>query len=518
MTAQTQVVATRSRPSRPLLRVTRMGLPLIFGLLVGAVATWSSLQLPSPIGPIVLATTPIAILGFTFGFRDTRWAVALFAATLPVGLTILPGGIQVVQVSAVLVIFSVAAGRVWGGRSPLLMPAPVVALLLLVAWSVLTSPVAIDLGLALRWNASLLTAALLVATVVTATDSSISRLRHLTWFLFAGSVATCATALPESAQQRSFGAAVVEGRAQGVFSQPNELGLFAGITLVLALALLVGPRNIYWPRLEGFALGLGGLVALAALGLSLSRGAWLGTLLALLVAILFVQPARRLVLLVGTWATTATVFLILTQSLPSQVQTIWARAGLITDRSANPYDERPAIWQEGLRQVREHPWTGVGAANFTDASARSSSEVIAAVGPSHAHNVLLNFTAEGGLPVLVALLVATALTGIGVVRSGSQKGWSQRERALLLVVGCAPLVVLGQGILDAPLRNPMTLLHTAAIVGLAIGVGKVRTRSEEPRSPQAADLTRVDPLSCLSTGHSTSDIAPDDGPDERNTR
>lgn len=502
---------------RPRFLATRIGPSLLLGLLVGVVTTWGALQLPGPLGPIALATTPIALLFLTFGVRDTRWAIALFAATLPAGLTILVGGIQVVQVSAVLVIGIVAAGRILGGRKPLLLPSPVVALLLLVAWSLLMSPVASNFGLAVRWNTSLLTGALLVAAIVTATNSSVSRLRHLTWLLFAGSVATCAIALPESTQQRSFGAAVVDGRAQGVFSQPNELGLFAGTTVVLALALLVGPRNSRWPRLEGIALGIGGLVALAALGLSLSRGAWLGTLLAVFVATVFVPSARRLLLIMGAWSTAGALLLLSTRSWPPQLQVIWARAGLIADRDANPYDERPAIWQEGLRQVREHPWTGVGAANFPDASARSSSEVVVAVGPSHAHNILLNFAAEGGLPVLVALLAATVLTGIGVIRGRGRPGWSERERALLLVVGCAPLVVLGQGILDAPLRNPMTLLHTAAVLGLAVSVGQVRPRAGPPPTLPIADQTRVDPLSYRPTRPAAAHTEPADWPEERKT-
>lgn len=139
--------------------------------------------------------------------------------------------------------------------------------------------------------------------------------------------------------------------------------------------------------------------------------------------------------------------------------------------------------------MHDHPWTGVGAAGFTDASVRSNSEVVAAVRPAHAHNVVLNFAAEGGLPAGFALLAATALTGAAVLRGRGRPGWSGGERAFLTTVGCVPLVILGQGLLDAPLRNPTTLLHTSAVLGLAVAVGYVRP-APEPEVHEGSVLQR----------------------------
>lgn len=444
------------------------------GIGVGVALATAALALPGWHGAAALVAVPVVLLLLPLALRDPRGGIALFAAGLPAGLTTLAGGVQVVQVLAALTVVLVASARLLQGVSPLRVPPAVIATFALVTWSLLTTPVAADLPRALRWNASLFVAALLVAAVVTAASGSLARLRHVALMLFAGSVATCAMALPESTQRRSFGAAVVDGRAQGVFSQPNELGLFAGTTVVLGLALLVAVGEARHPGLQRLAVVLGGLVALVALALSLSRGAWIGTLLALLVAGVLVAPIRRVLLGVVVAVTLGLSVLVAGNALPAQLDVIVARASLITDRDSNPYDARPAIWAEGVRQVREHPLVGGGPAGFTDASAGSSSMVVAFVRPAHAHNVILNFSAESGVPAGLALLAVTLLTAKAVVRGRARAGWSTRQRGLLSALGCLPLVVLGQGTIDAPLRNPTTLLHTAAVLGLAISVGSVR--------------------------------------------
>ena len=450
---------------------------LVLGLGGGFVLVTVALSLPGWLGPALLAAVPVACCAGLLGLWDQQWGLCVFAVALPSGLLSLVDGVQVIQVFAVLAILLVVSGRVLSGRVPLRFPRTVVPLLFLVAWSTLTTPMAVDVPAAIRWNVALLTGVLLVSAVVSTVETSLARLQHLALMLLSGSVFTCAFALPESAKSGSFGAAVVEGRAQGVFSQPNELGLFAGTTMMLALGLWVGGPVTRYRRLERLWVGIGAIVAVFALLLSLSRGAWLGSLLATTVAIALSAAVRRVSLVVLGSCLMVGVLLTFTGSLPSQLDVISARAGLIADRKANPYDERPAIWEEGLRQVHDHPWTGVGAAGFPDASARSSSTVAAAVRPEHAHNVLLNFTAEGGVPAGLALIVAVGLAGQGVLRGRARRGWSQSERAFLTAIGCVPLVILGQGLLDAPIRNPTTLLQTAAAIGLAIAVPCVYPRA-----------------------------------------
>ncbi len=447
---------------------------VVGGLVAGAALTAVALALPPGLGPGVVALAPLALVAVGMALRDVRWAVGLFSAALPAGLTTLFGGVQLVQVAAAAAVGVVVVARLWRGRAPLVLNPAIIALLVFAAWTVATLLVAPELPRALRYEAVLVTAVLLAAAIATACGTSAERLQQIAGVLLAGSVTTCLLALPESAPRGSFGGGEVEGRAQGVFSQPNELGIFAGTTLVLAVALVVGASG----RRQRLLAGAGALVALVCLAFSLSRGAWLGTVLALVVAVALVPAVRRLSVGVVLAVAVATVVMVGTESTPVQLQVVGARAAVITDRAANPNDARPAIWAEALRQVRAHPVTGVGPAAFPLAAA-GSSDVIASVRPDHAHNALLTFAAESGLPAVGALLAAIGAIGAGVFRGWARPGWPVRRRAFLGVVGCVPLVVLGHGILDAPLRNATTLLQTAAVLGLAIAVARVRPGSTD---------------------------------------
>ncbi len=470
MTARTEPAHRALTPAPdPSRRPLVVAAALAGGAVVGAGLAVASLALPSPIGPGLVAALPLVVIAGGLALRDSRWAIALFAAALPAGLTTLFGGVQIIQVAAAAAVALVVLARLWRGRAPLVLTPAVVALLAFVAWSAVTVLVAPDLPTALRWLAVLVTGILLVAAVATVCGRDVTRLRSVAAVVCAGSVITCTIALPESTQRRSFGAAVVEGRAQGVFSQPNELGLFAGTTLVLALAIAIGASE----RRHRVLAGAGAIIALIALALSLSRGAWVGTLLALAVATATVPAVRRVTVGAVVVVAVAVVVMVGTATTPPQLEVVGARAALVADRGANPYDERPAIYEEAVRQVREHPVTGVGPASFPLASARSS-DVVASVRPAHAHNVLLTFAAESGLPAVVALLAAIVALGTGLVRSWSLPGWAVRHRAFVTVLGCAPLVILGHGFLDAPIRNATTLLHTAAVLGLAVAVTRVR--------------------------------------------
>ena len=65
---------------------------------------------------------------------------------------------------------------------------------------------------------------------------------------------------------------MVTGRAEGIFSQPNEYGFYCMVTVVFALGLAVLTRG--WLRRTAV---LALVVCSAGLLLSLSRGAWSGT-------------------------------------------------------------------------------------------------------------------------------------------------------------------------------------------------------------------------------------------------
>jgi O-antigen ligase len=169
-------------------------------------------------------------------------------------------------------------------------------------------------------------------------------------------------------------------------------GLLMLVIVSAAARLLFRRSDRVWPALVMPAL-------LVALGLTLTRGAWVGAFVGL--AVLFVLRDFRMVAVLPILAA---VFVALAP-------------GTVTDRVYSMFDvndpsnrDRVAMVRSGMRMVRDHPLTGVGPnmiprvyAQYRDASAVNAQN-------PHLHNVPLQIAAERGLPALAAwlwFLVAT---------------------------------------------------------------------------------------------------------------
>lgn len=211
-------------------------------------------------------------------------------------------------------------------------------------------------------------------------------------------------------------------RAAGTFQQPNPYGGYLGLTLPLALGLLLtawpgkretanrNPLRALW-LLAAVSGGLmfGGLIA------SWSRGAWLGAMAGLATVVI----ARG-----GNWLR-ATLYVALVGTLlcllvfgrlpiPSALEqrfvdyaaeftTLDVRNVEVTD-SNFAILERTAHWQAALEMFAHHPWTGVGLGNYAVVYEHYAlPRWQDALG--HAHNYYLNIAAEAGLPGLLAYLV-----------------------------------------------------------------------------------------------------------------
>jgi len=239
------------------------------------------------------------------------------------------------------------------------------------------------------------------------------------------------------------------------------------VVAVLGLALLLSlPRRQPLRLLGAAAAGLGA-VALAA---SLSRGAWIGAGLGLLVLLCLVRPGTRWRLLAGLVAAAATVVLAgAAFGRQPLLAVVGDRAASLVAGQRNPYEERSAIWQEALRQWQAHPLLGTGPGGYPVLAAPGGGP-LATVRPGHAHSLPLTVAAEQGLLGLTALAVAVAAGGAGVLaalrRNGRQGGAGAGERELLAGAGSALATVLGQGAVDYPLRNPVLVTLTWLLVGL----------------------------------------------------
>ncbi len=215
-------------------------------------------------------------------------------------------------------------------------------------------------------------------------------------------------------------------RAHGTFAQPNPYGGYLGLVLPLAYATALCTWREAWPfgrrgsgerrPITGLLLWVLSLAATAAMAgglvMSWSRGALLGA--AAGAALVLLALGRRV------WLALALVVLLATplsaglpslvpESLAGRVTEAFEYVGTedvtaveVTDANFATI-ERLAHWRAAWRMFERAPWLGVGTGQY--AAVYPSVAVPRWEDPlGHAHNVLLNVMAEGGLLSLVAYL------------------------------------------------------------------------------------------------------------------
>jgi O-antigen ligase len=273
------------------------------------------------------------------------------------------------------------------------------------------------------------------------------------------------------------GGLTVDGRPTGIFDSPNQLGAYAAMTLMVALGLTLSARG-GWLRLLGVATAA---ASAGALGLSLSRGAWVGGGVAGLLFIAGLPAARRLFgrLVVPTVSVAVIAVGLLLPEAPPQLEVVGQRFETLAAGETSPYDNRDAIYAEAIRQARDAPLLGQGPANFPEVSERAASES-SFVGADHAHNTVLNTAAEFGIPV-VFLLVGFALVLLRTARQASRRLARPRDRALAAGVGAALVVQVVHGLIDYTLRNATLAVMTWVTAGLIVALART--------APWAGDRT-----------------------------
>ncbi|MBL8154835.1 MAG: O-antigen ligase family protein [Anaerolineae bacterium] len=212
-------------------------------------------------------------------------------------------------------------------------------------------------------------------------------------------------------------------RAFGTFGQPNPFGGFIGlllpISMMMALAhaqglLKTSVSNPHHLRKGGLALiyGLASVVMLVAIGMSWSRGAWLGLAGAFGVIALTLPRQRKWGLLLVGGAVVAfaagwyfdLIPSSLIQRLSSSTQELFAFEdvrGIDITPENFAIAERLAHWQAALNMATDQPFVGVGLGHYEVVYGQyrliNWSEAL-----GHAHNTYLNLLAELGI---IGLLV-----------------------------------------------------------------------------------------------------------------
>ncbi len=206
-------------------------------------------------------------------------------------------------------------------------------------------------------------------------------------------------------------------RVYGTFGQPNPYAGYINMSLPIALSLTLLGRN-WATRIPA---GIATLLLGFAEYLTKSNGGEI----AITVAVLFVMAVGllrlRTLFAIGAIGALAIVAAYLAGVLPQRlIMPILSKLGLVqlSFQSPSPQDfstaERLAHWIAGIRMFIDHPFTGVGIGNYSDAY-RPYHVTIFVNSLEHAHNYYINMAAETGIVGLIAfLLFLTAIFVAGV--------------------------------------------------------------------------------------------------------
>ena len=280
-------------------------------------------------------------------------------------------------------------------------------------------------------------------------------------------------------------------RAFGHFDQPNPFAGYLTTILPLAVCMAVcraNPLPFRWLALFASALLLVGI------GLSQSRGAWLGAAVAAVCLLLaWSRSTRRLLVpmaLGGAFLLALAVSGALPASITDRLSQAIAYFGVFDVRNVDVTGdnwavvERMAHWQAGWYMFLDHSWLGVGAGNY--AQAYPAYYVGSWVEPlGHAHNYYLNMLAElgivGGSLLVVLLLLTYKHLGGALVRSEAQSNtfW----RAVLAGVFGGLIVFCVHNLFDSLFVHSVNMQ-----IGVLLGLGLVAAQylaSPQPRGSSA---------------------------------
>ena len=437
----------------------------------GLIDVSSRFNKPMPVIVLVLVLGPIVALAT---FVTPRIAIAAVFIAFLAG----PGPTKAaIAFFGVLVVLS----RIAVGRTPLSWSPPLWWAAALCSWTLVVLGSAVDPVLATKETYLVLTG-VLFACIVLAACRTIDDVRWVLGMIVLTATVITARALTDAGQLAATDRRTeVLGRAHGVFGSPNQLGSFCAMTAFCAIGLALGARSRLGRWLSVVAAG----VLLAGLTFSLSRGAWIGTIVGLLFLLVAMKEARRVAVVIGL------PLVVLAWTVGSftpgntQIRVITQRVGALT--FASPYDARPAIWSEAWREIREKPWTGEGPGDFPVSSLRAGAAT-SSVYALHAHNIWLNLGAESGSPavgIVIGLMIALAFAGRRAARGALARG-DPRSRAVVGGLCAALITVVGQGFVDYTLRNVVIFITLWGLIGLLLVARRdLMTRHREgPDEPE----------------------------------
>jgi O-antigen ligase len=203
------------------------------------------------------------------------------------------------------------------------------------------------------------------------------------------------------------------GNILGLFGNPNFISAFLGIFITTILAIVVAPKISWKTRVTGTLIAFVAFYAVvdsnAIQGIVVTAGG---------IAIIgFFAVRSYLKSVILTYLYSAAVVGVGVLAVLGALQ-----KGPLTFIYKTSVSLRGAYWNAGITMGMDHPLTGVGMDSYGDWYRRARSENAATVLPgpntvtNAAHNVVIDFFAYGGLPLVITYLGMLLLAGIAAFK------------------------------------------------------------------------------------------------------
>ena len=203
------------------------------------------------------------------------------------------------------------------------------------------------------------------------------------------------------------------GNILGLFGNPNFISAFLGIFITTVMAYVVAPDTSIKIRI------IGTLISLLAFYEVVDSNAIQGIVVTLgglaLIGFFLVRSFLKSAVFTSIY-----VFLVLGVGSLAVLGAL--QKGPFTFIYKTSVSLRGAYWNAGITMGMDHPLTGVGMDSYGDWYRRARSENAATVLPgpntitNAAHNVVLDFFAYGGFPLLISYLGMLLLAGIAAIK------------------------------------------------------------------------------------------------------
>jgi O-antigen ligase len=272
-----------------------------------------------------------------------------------------------------------------------------------------------------------------------------------------------------------------EHRGTGTYINANHFAGFLELILPLGLAHAMLARAKILPRL---LFGYASLVILAGIATSVSRGAWLSTLLVLLFlgAVLMSYRPYRIPIVIFLLIILTAGGLFIKNSFSTQLRL----RQLIVGNEEKQLDDslRFALWQPAIEIWKEHPWIGAGPAHF-DHQFRTHRPPMVQKQPHRVHNDYLNTLADWGIIGFTLVAACWGLLAWGLVRTwgfvrgsfselGERKG--SNKFAVVLGTSLGLLAILFHSVVDFNMHIPANAI--LVVVWMALLASHIRFATE----------------------------------------